>query len=786
MKKLSGLSALILGLVLSTSTGSGQTVGNSTTAQTLSSGTLTETGTLNVGSGGNSPSGNGTPAVTVTGSSSIINNGTIEELDKSSASAQNGRAIYLNTTHVTLTITNNAGALIETGDADDIQANKPSDIVTLNNYGTIKSDNASSNGAQAVDFNAVTASGGNTVNNYSTGTLTATEADAVRPGVNGIVNNSGSISSSTTTGSSSDGIDAQTNSGITITNAAAVTGTGGANLIEGARDGITGGNTSPAVNSGTYTMSITNNAGGTIQGDNGSGINIDGINGNEVVTIVNNGNIYGDGHSFSGNTTSRDGDGVDVDGLVNLTNTGTITSKDAYQDTSEGVTVGGGTIVNSGTIEGSVTTAGAASGAVGRGITLAGVDKDVNNNDAPFSPPQAIYAATSVTNSGLIKGDSDSGIAIEGIARAGFNTYNVTITNTSTGTIKGGGTSVAAIEAGTTAAITTASANNLTINDSGIIDGSSSGKAIDFGSGANALVITGGSAQVLGNITGGAGTNTISIDPGTGNSFSYAGSMSNITGLEDKSGTVTFTGASTYSGPTKISGGTTYVNNTSGSGTGSSSIEVVKGAFFGGKGIVQPGAGNAVKLDNGGTLISGVIPATGTVASGGLTLDASAAKGVVLDASAGNATLTFMLGSGPSGSFSFGNPDTNSSFLSVIGNFTGELKFISGDNINLDDLTGGRLQLLMSSPYLLISTTAGDNSDFMGLTTTGGSTNGIANNGYVTNLNLEGLDSSVYSNARLFLDNGNLEVVPEPSTWALMLGGLLTLIVIRFRRRLKR
>ena len=54
---------------------------NSTSAQTLSSGTGTVNSgiTLNVGSGGNSPSGNGTPAITVTGNSSIVNNGTIEE-----------------------------------------------------------------------------------------------------------------------------------------------------------------------------------------------------------------------------------------------------------------------------------------------------------------------------------------------------------------------------------------------------------------------------------------------------------------------------------------------------------------------------------------------------------------------------------------------------------------------------------------------------------------------------------------------------------------------------------
>jgi len=40
--------------------------------------------------------------------------------------------------------------------------------------------------------------------------------------------------------------------------------------------------------------------------------------------------------------------------------------------------------------------------------------------------------------------------------------------------------------------------------------------------------------------------------------------------------------------------------------------------------------------------------------------------------------------------------------------------------------------------------------------------------------NLEGL--------QLYLYNGDLEVVPEPGTWALMLGGLALLVVIQRRK----
>src|SRR5262249_32664684 len=150
--------------------------------------------------------------------------------------------------------------------------------------------------------------GANTVNNFSTGVLKATEADGVRPGVNGTVNNNGQILGLTSSGASSDGVDAQTNTGVTINNVQTdplVTPT-----ITGGRHGITGGNTDVTVNGGAYTMTVLNGTGALIQGTNGSGINIDGINGKELVTITNNGTITGNG-------VTADGDGVDVDGLVN-------------------------------------------------------------------------------------------------------------------------------------------------------------------------------------------------------------------------------------------------------------------------------------------------------------------------------------------------------------------------------------------------------------------------------------------------------------------------------------
>ena len=525
-------------------------------------GTVTAAQTLPSGAGVIRPTGNlqvsgSSVAITVTGSSSIRNDGMIKQTGT-------GRAIRDNTGGLTLAVTNNVHALLQAADADSIQMNRTNSSISFDNHGRVISLNASAGGSQAIDWNAIT-TGSNTLHNFHEGLIEAFEADAVRPGVNGSIINEGIIKAITSTASSSDAIDGQTNNGLVMNNK-------DHGLIEGGRHGITAG---AANNMVSFTLSVTNQHNATIQGDDGAGINIDGFNANEVVTIQNEGTIAGNG-------MTGDGDGVDVDGIVNLTNTGVIRSLNAFSGipggASEGVTTGGGIITNSGTIEGDVAEGNV--NAVGRGITLAGVDTS--------GTPEPIYANSVVTNSGFIKGQTDSAIVVLGAASG----FTVTINNERHGTIEGSGDTAAAIQTG---------ADNDTLNNAGDVIADVSGKAIDLGDGDDTLNITGGTIQ--GDISGGSGMNTFTIDPGGMHPFTYTGAISDFDSVEIKSGVVSFFGDSTYTGITMISGGSLIAANSAGSATGSGAVQVTRGALggngsIGGDVTIGGGSGGAT-LDPG-------------------------------------------------------------------------------------------------------------------------------------------------------------------------------------------
>lgn len=191
----------------------------------------------------------------------------------------------------------------------------------------------------------------------------------------------------------------------------------------------------------------------------------------------------------------------------------------------DGVAAGGGTIRNN---AGAEITGGAFDGT---GIEAHGILIDASNGgDA--------VAATTIFNSGLIRGYT-------GYAGKIVGTYSNAVTNNVGGTIRGAG----ALSVG--AAIQTGDGND-TVTNYGAIRGDN-GAAIDLQGGDDMLFIPGGSASIIGDIAGGAGSNMLVVDPGTGNNFSYDGVISNFA-VEARSGKTTFAGSETVASLT-ISGG---------------------------------------------------------------------------------------------------------------------------------------------------------------------------------------------------------------------------------------
>jgi fibronectin-binding autotransporter adhesin len=303
------------------------------------------------------------------------------------------------------------------------------------------------------------------------------------------------------------------------------------------------------------------------------------------------------------------------------------------------------------------------------------------------------------------------------------------------------------------------------------------------------------------NAGGGSDTISASIVLGSSQTFTTTDATSNLTvsgPISDGghaytltkagAGSLTLTKANTYSGGTVAAAGTLYINGGtagSSSGSGSGTITVATGARLGGSGVIRPAA-NGIILAANSTLISGGVQ-TGATAGKGITLDntGSVANSTILNASIGSADLTFSLGAGTVSStpaYNFANPNTNSTYMTVMGNTANELKFATGDMITVNDLTGNNsLQLNMSVPYLLIS--AGSDADYSGLITSGGvSVSGVTQNGFVTNLTVNGTAATENYGTRLYLYNGDLEVVPEPSTWAMMIGGLAVLVFWQRRK----
>ena len=287
------------------------------------------------------------PSVTINGGSAgtdtLTNSGTIQ--------STGDRAINIKSPKndsQTIDITNNAGAKIlgsmaavgaqnENNDAVHVKGDFTGGSITFTNDGFVVAGDLDSNNnvilasgastsGQALDFDDVVSSLV-TIDNKVDGVIAAADSDAIRPGADALINNRGLIeaydlNSDTTQGNNAISFQDHTSGSATINNFAK-------GEIIGAHHGITG------------KFGITVNNDGLIQGQLGSGINMDTTSASGTTFVVNHGTIEGNAGG------STDGDGIDVDYLLDLDNYGKVLATGtSTAGLSEAITIGGGTINN--------------------------------------------------------------------------------------------------------------------------------------------------------------------------------------------------------------------------------------------------------------------------------------------------------------------------------------------------------------------------------------------------------------------------------------------------------
>ncbi len=277
---------------------------------------------------------------------------------------------------------------------------------------------------------------------------------------------------------------------------------------------------------------------------------------------------------------------------------------------------------------------------------------------------------------------------------------------------------------------------------------------------------------------GGAGNTTFTgvIAPGSGPTLSV---------IDNQTGTVTLAGNNTYNS-LAVNSGTVLAKNTSGSATGVGSLTVAAGATIGGTGT-SSGTSFTIGAPTGSAaqVLAGLNSASDPSVSTSLTLIGSGASTIQ------NANLTFNISTTSLGS---------GSQLSVGAT---PITFGTAATTLSLNLVGANIIPAFTDYVLIAGTTTGGTDQYSGLslgTPTGTLATGlftpILNSGVGGSGNLTLAfatpgGASYYGPSNLFLyqnsttgaDDIEVQVVPEPSTWAMMLGGLGVLILWQRRRQ---
>jgi autotransporter-associated beta strand protein len=306
----------------------------------------------------------------------------------------------------------------------------------------------------------------------------------------------------------------------------------------------------------------------------------------------------------------------------------------------------------------------------------------------------------------------------------------------------------------------------------GVITNNSSTSAAVLYVGAGGATVT-GSTTFAGVIQDGSSNNV---------SVNFQGNGATSTRI------ITLSGNNTYSGATTIGAGTVIVT---GSLSGTVSTTVTSGATLEVDGLVNTGAANTMNGPGAtlqGTGMVGAITANGGAVSPGLTgADSVSSSGTLTAAGAVNlsSTTNFNIRVGVSST-------TDSDQLAVTNGAS------VGLNGTLNIALGAGLGALTSSgnPYSLYyvilnggtSTISGGFSNFTiggnaaNVTSLGNGISQLSENGYTFDISYDGTSSSLSGGDDVVLE---LTAVPEPETWAILLGGMGMLIAIQRARRRK-
>jgi autotransporter-associated beta strand protein len=559
---------------------------------------------------------------------------------------------------------------------------------------------------------------------------------------------------------------------------------------------VNGGSTNPGTNNGSVT--VINNVlitGGTVSvgsGKNGS-LSIGGNlsftpSATTAGTLTINTSATGGTHYYST---------LYLTGNLNITNTasGAYTPITIYAGTT---TVNGGALylsANSGiNFTGNGTNSNTTTIAAPTGTGPLGV---IELNGANiFNIGDGAAAVDLEIDATLINGGTND--TASGVTKNGAGTLLLTAANTYTdGTILNAGT-LEVSGAGTLGNQTNLAQAGLTVNG-GLLDLGGTTQIVDT------VSVTGNSTIQDGNLE--------ADDAFNGQSFAFSNSSGTTAtvsaNLKDSSvsvpltmsgtGTLVLSGTNTYSGGSTLSAGTTLLSNTSGSATGSGALSVTASATLAGKG---ESSGTSFSLAGTGTatgsraiVLVGQNSPSDTNTASTLTLIGSSASSIA------DANLTFNINDQVRGGL--GTDPTNSGNELVVGSTP--ITFALGVRSTILTLNVQNIGIIAANtPYVLVAgLTAGGADQYTNLslgTPTGSLATGLitpilnsnfGGTGNVT-LSMSGLAAGYYGgNSYLFLyqnsttgaDDIEVEVVPEPGTWAMMLGGLAMLVGWQRRRR---